>query len=85
MVLKLSQKKKLNIMFSKLLIFLIRIYQKYMSPIKSEKVKCRFYPTCSLYAIMSIQKYGAIKGIKKSINRLRRCNPYNRESCIDYP
>jgi len=72
-------------MFSKFLIFLIKTYQKYISPIKPKKVKCRFYPTCSLYAIMSIQKYGTIKGIKKSVNRLRRCNPYNRESCIDYP
>lgn len=72
-------------MLNKFLIFIIKIYQKFISPIKPKRIKCRFYPTCSRYAIVSIQKYGAIIGIKRTINRLKRCNPHNTESCIDYP
>lgn len=72
-------------MLSKYLIGNIKIYQKYISPIKPKKIKCRFYPTCSQYAILSIQKYGSIQGIKKTVKRLRKCNPHNRDSCIDYP
>ncbi|MGG3383094.1 membrane protein insertion efficiency factor YidD [Heyndrickxia faecalis] len=75
----------LNKAFSAVLIAGVRFYQKIISPIKPKRIKCRFYPTCSQYAILAIKKYGAIKGTKKTINRLKRCNPYNRESCIDYP
>jgi hypothetical protein len=66
-------------------IFLIKIYQKIISPILNHWIKCRFYPTCSEYAILAVDKYGTKKGILKSINRLKRCNKYNFESCIDYP
>jgi len=72
-------------MLGKLLIFSVKFYQKIISPIKPKRVQCRFYPTCSRYAIISINKYGAIRGTKKSINRLKRCRPNNTESCIDYP
>lgn len=72
-------------MLSKILIFGVRFYQKFISPIKPKRIKCRFHPTCSQYAIDAIKKYGAIKGTKKTIDRLKRCNPYNRDSCIDYP
>ncbi|MCK4269442.1 MAG: membrane protein insertion efficiency factor YidD [Methanogenium sp.] len=66
--------------------YLIRGYQKKISPILNKRgVKCRFYPTCSDYMILAIQKYGLLKGIKKGINRIRRCRPDNYESCIDYP
>jgi len=72
-------------MFRRTLCLGIKVYQKFLSPIKPKRVKCRFYPTCSQYALLSIEKYGALKGTKKTINRLKRCNPYNTESCIDYP
>ncbi|HLR58861.1 MAG TPA: membrane protein insertion efficiency factor YidD [Pseudogracilibacillus sp.] len=67
------------------LIAIIRLYQIFISPIKPKRIKCRFHPTCSSYALKSINKYGVKKGVKKTINRLSRCNPDNRESCIDYP
>jgi hypothetical protein len=70
---------------SKILITFIKLYKLILSPILSKKLRCRFYPTCSDYAIMSLDKYGVNIGIKKVINRLRRCNSYNGESCIDYP
>lgn len=58
----------------KILIFIIRIYRKFISPLK--KPCCRFYPTCSQYAIEAINKYGAIKGTGKAIYRIARCNPF---------
>ncbi len=58
----------------RILIFFIRIYKKFISPIK--KPCCRFYPTCSQYAIEAINKYGALKGTGKAICRIARCNPF---------
>ena len=44
----------------KLLLALIRFYQKYVSP--AFPPRCRFMPTCSQYAAQAIEKYGALKG-----------------------
>ncbi len=63
----------------------IRSYQAIISPILSRWVRCRFYPTCSEYALLSIEKYGIVRGSKKTLARLRRCNPYNLDTCIDLP
>ncbi|MDO8667984.1 MAG: membrane protein insertion efficiency factor YidD [bacterium] len=38
---------------------------------------CRFHPTCSEYAIQSVEKYGFIKGGIKAVWRVLRCNPFN--------
>lgn len=66
--------------------YLIQGYQTKISPILNKRgVRCRFYPTCSEYMILAIQKYGVIKGIIKGINRIQRCRPDNFDSCIDYP
>lgn len=67
-------------------IFLIRLYQRFLSPWLSRRgVRCRFHPTCSQYAILALEKHGLRKGSRMAFQRLRRCNPYNTESCIDYP
>lgn len=58
----------------RVLIYLIKIYRKYISPLK--RPHCRFYPTCSEYALEALEKYGSIKGGIMSINRLIRCNPF---------
>lgn len=50
----------------------IKIYQRYApDPLRN---KCRFEPSCSEYMILSIEKYGLIKGARKGIGRLKRCN-----------
>lgn len=67
----------------KIFIRLIRGYQKFISPLKL-KPTCRFYPTCSQYAILAIEKHGVIKGGLKAVWRLLRCNPFN-DGGIDYP
>ncbi|HEY4695901.1 MAG TPA: membrane protein insertion efficiency factor YidD [Candidatus Hydromicrobium sp.] len=60
----------------KILIFLIKFYKKYISPVLPDS--CRFYPTCSEYAMGAINKYGVLKGSIKSIYRILRCNPLNK-------
>ena len=63
----------------KALINIIKFYKKHIS-IFFEKngVKCKFYPTCSEYAIQAIDKYGSIKGLFLSIKRIIRCNPFSK-------
>ncbi len=63
-------------MLKKILIFNIKLYQKYISPMKAPS--CIFYPTCSVYTMQAIQKYGAIKGSFMGFKRILRCNPYNK-------
>ncbi len=58
-----------------LLVVLIRIYQKFISPLKGQT--CRFYPTCSEYFVQALQKYGLIKGSWKSIKRILKCHPFH--------
>ena len=58
-----------------ILIFFISLYRKFVSPIKSGK--CRFYPTCSEYAIQAIDKYGAAKGMLMSVKRILKCHPFH--------
>ncbi len=58
------------------LIYLIHLYQKYISPYK--KPCCRFYPTCSAYAIEAIEKKGAIRGVFLALWRILRCNPFGK-------
>jgi len=64
-----------------ILIFIIKIYQKF-API-SIRSKCRFEPSCSNYMLQSVEKYGLFKGLKKGINRLKRCN--TNDGGYDYP
>jgi uncharacterized protein len=55
---------------------IIKGYQKIISPLFPPS--CRFYPTCSEYAVQSISKYGVFKGGIKSVWRILRCNPFNK-------
>lgn len=65
-------------------IFVIRVYQKTISPDHSffKFLKpygfCRFQPTCSQYAIDSLEKYGFFVGGLKALWRILRCNPWNK-------
>ncbi|MCI9196805.1 MAG: membrane protein insertion efficiency factor YidD [Lachnospiraceae bacterium] len=60
----------------KLLIQLIRGYQKYISPMKTSK--CPYFPSCSRYGIEAIEKYGAFKGLLLAMWRVLRCNPFSK-------
>ena len=65
----------------KLLLFLIRFYQKAVSP--AFPARCRFRPTCSRYAYEAITKYGAIKGGWLALKRLSRCHPFYKGNWYD--
>jgi putative membrane protein insertion efficiency factor len=66
---------KREIDLKKILIFIINIYRRFISPIKTGK--CRFYPTCSEYAVQSIEKYGAAKGMLMAVKRVLKCHPFH--------
>lgn len=55
------------------LIWLIRQYQKYISPL--HKPCCRYIPTCSNYAVQAIERFGFLKGSCLALFRILRCNP----------
>lgn len=56
-----------------LLIFLIRCYQRVLSPFIGNQ--CRFYPTCSHYGIEALHKHGALRGSWLTLRRVTRCHP----------
>lgn len=60
----------------KILISLVRIYQKFISPLFPPS--CRYYPTCSNYMIDALKKHGPILGLIMGIFRIIRCNPFIR-------
>ena len=59
----------------KIICFPIRIYQYVCSPMTSSC--CRFYPSCSEYALQAIQYYGVCKGLWLSGRRILRCHPWS--------
>ncbi len=61
----------------KIMIRMIRFYQKYLSPLKVW-THCIYTPTCSQYAIEALEKYGAFKGSLLAIWRILRCNPFSK-------
>jgi uncharacterized protein len=67
--------KSIERIFSLPLLFLIMIYRKIISPLKPPT--CRFYPTCSAYALEAITKYGPIRGSFLAVKRVLRCHPLN--------
>ena len=65
----------------KLLLLLIRFYQKAISP--HFPACCRFRPTCSAYAFEAIQKYGVINGGRLALRRILRCRPFYKGDVYD--
>ena len=61
----------------RVLLALIRFYQKYISPMKRGGT-CKYIPTCSEYARQAIEKHGALKGTVLAVWRLLRCNPFSQ-------
>ena len=73
-------------MIKKIILLLITLYQKVLSPGSGLLRKtgivyyntCTFYPTCSQYSKGVIAKYGILKGVIKSVRRVLRCHPWQR-------
>lgn len=61
----------------KVLIRLIKLYRKYISPLKGRST-CIYVPTCSQYAIEALEKYGLVKGSYLAAKRILRCHPFHK-------
>ncbi len=59
----------------KLVLTLIKIYQYTISPLTGRN--CRYYPTCSAYALGAVEKYGSFKGSILALKRILRCHPFH--------
>jgi putative membrane protein insertion efficiency factor len=67
----------------KLIVLPVRVYQYAISPLMASH--CRYYPTCSNYAIEAINAHGALKGLYLAIKRLLRCHPWAKEGYDPVP
>ena len=58
----------------RLVIGLIQVYRKFLSPMLPPT--CRYEPSCSLYTVQAIEKYGVLKGLFMGMLRVLRCHPF---------
>ena len=56
-------------------ITVIRLYQRWVSPMRPPT--CRFYPSCSAYAVTALERFGPVKGTWLAVRRVTRCHPWN--------
>ncbi len=56
-------------------VILIRGYQWLVSPVLGER--CKYYPSCSAYALQAVQRFGILRGLVLAVWRLLRCNPWS--------
>lgn len=63
-------------MIKKLFLQTIKFYQNFISPALGRN--CRFYPSCSQYSRLAIEKYGAKRGLRQGLKRILRCHPWSR-------
>ena len=61
----------------RILIKLIKFYRAYLSGLKAVPT-CKYYPTCSQYAIEALEKHGVFKGGLLTVWRILRCNPFSK-------
>ncbi|NOX33356.1 MAG: membrane protein insertion efficiency factor YidD [Deltaproteobacteria bacterium] len=59
----------------RLLLIVIKFYQYFISPLTGQN--CRYYPTCSAYALEAVEKYGSLKGTALAVRRVLRCHPFH--------
>jgi putative membrane protein insertion efficiency factor len=69
-------------MIQKAMILMIRFYQQFLSPLKPQAYRCRYYPSCSQYTIEALNRFGVGKGVVLGISRLLSCHPW-RQGAVD--
>ena len=67
----------------RILLLLIKFYRKFISPLK--KPCCKYYPSCSEYALKAVEIHGAFKGTLLAAWRILRCNPWSLGGIDDVP
>jgi len=68
---------------ARVVVVLLRGYQRFVSPLYGPS--CRFYPSCSQYALLAVQRHGVVRGARLAAWRLLRCNPWNPGGVDDVP
>lgn len=58
-----------------LVLLFLRLYKRVISPMLP--AACRFYPTCSVYAIEAVEKHGAFRGGWLAMKRISKCHPFH--------
>ena len=71
----MSGPSRLSHLLGRLLVLPIRGYQLVLSPLLGQR--CRFYPSCSAYAVEALTTHGALRGSWLAGRRLLRCHPWN--------
>ena len=66
----------------KAVIAAVRFYKHFFS--YGNPPRCKYYPSCSDYSIIAVNRYGVVYGILKSIWRIMRCNPFSKGG-VDIP
>ncbi len=69
--------------FAAPLIGLVRVYKYAISPLLGDN--CRFYPSCSDYAVEALQRHGLLRGLGLAIRRIGRCHPWHPGGCDPVP
>ncbi|HAM50731.1 MAG TPA: membrane protein insertion efficiency factor YidD [Nitrospiraceae bacterium] len=59
----------------RIIIGFVSMYQYTLSPFIPQS--CRFTPTCSVYSLEALRKYGTIRGITLSMRRILKCHPFH--------
>ncbi|MCF8054906.1 MAG: membrane protein insertion efficiency factor YidD [Deltaproteobacteria bacterium] len=72
-MLKIETQRGISI-FAQIAIAVVRFYQIFLSPFLMSQ--CRFYPSCSEYAIEAVTKFGVFRGGLLTVGRIARCNPF---------
>jgi len=67
---------KVGAQMRRIVLFMIRVYQRFVSPLTGGR-RCRFYPTCSEYTRIAVDKYGVIRGLWLGVRRVVHCHPFN--------
>lgn len=67
--------RSIGVWVKKAILGLFRFYQTFISPLKPPS--CRFYPTCSHYAIDAVQEHGSMRGLWLTAKRLIKCGPWH--------
>jgi len=60
----------------RMFMLLIKFYRMFISPLKPPS--CRYIPTCSEYALIAVEKYGALRGGWMAVKRILRCHPFHK-------
>ena len=68
-------------MIKKSVIFFIKAYRLLLSPFLGDR--CRFYPSCSLYAELAFERFGFFYGVWLTVKRLIKCHPWYRGDGYD--